>query len=637
MKMENLEPSGPGSETLVSIPEMKIGSLRRAFSFDRAAIDEASRTIALSFSSELPVERWFGSEILSHEQGSADLNRLNDGAPLLFNHDPDRIIGVVQTAMISNGRGVATVRFASTDAAQEMAAMVNDGIIRNVSFGYQILEMKEAPKGTFTATRWVPYEISLVSIPADPTVGVGRSDDQQETPMTKVIRELPAIEAETTPPSKKQDIKMDTTVEVTAAENAATAKERERISGISALARMFVGNDDLANTLIDSGKSLDEARAAFLEKIGARQKPITGEEAKIGMTSTELKQFSFARVINALANPTDRHMQDAAAFEFECSHAAQKTSKRQAQGIMIPYDVLHGQRDLTVTTAAEGGNTVATSLLASSFIDLLRSKMVVSGLGTQMLMGLTDFVAIPRQSSGASAFWVAEGVAPTESQQAFDQVTLAPKTLGAFTDFSRRLLLQSSIDVESFVKRDLASVIALEVDRAAIHGTGTAPQPRGIVATSGIGSVAGGTNGAAPTYANIVALETAVAVSNADIGSLAYLTNTRVRGLLKRTFVNTTGGETPVFTQDGMMNGYRAAVTNQVSNTLTKGTSVGNCSAIIFGNFSDLIIGMWGGLDLTVDPYTFSTSGTIRIVAMQDVDVAVRNAASFAAMLDALA
>jgi HK97 family phage major capsid protein/HK97 family phage prohead protease len=637
MKMENLEPSGPGSETLVSIPEMKIGSLRRAFSFDRAAIDEASRTIALSFSSELPVERWFGSEILSHEQGSADLNRLNDGAPLLFNHDPDRIIGVVQTAMISNGRGVATVRFASTDAAQEMAAMVNDGIIRNVSFGYQILEMKEAPKGTFTATRWVPYEISLVSIPADPTVGVGRSDDQQETPMTKVIRELPAIEAETTPPSKKQDIKMDTTVEVTAAENAATAKERERISGISALARMFVGNDDLANTLIDSGKSLDEARAAFLEKIGARQKPITGEEAKIGMTSTELKQFSFARVINALANPTDRHMQDAAAFEFECSHAAQKTSKRQAQGIMIPYDVLHGQRDLSVTTATEGGNTVATSLLASSFIDLLRSKMVVSGLGTQMLMGLTDFVAIPRQASGASAFWVAEGVAPTESQQAFDQVSLAPKTLGAFTDFSRRLLLQSSIDVESFVKRDLASVIALEVDRAAIHGTGTAPQPRGIVATSGIGSVAGGTNGAAPTYTNIVALETAVAVSNADVGALAYLTNTRVRGLLKRTFINTTGGETPVFALDGMMNGYRAAVTNQVSNTLTKGTSVSNCSAIIFGNFSDLIIGMWGGLDLTVDPYTFSTSGTIRIVAMQDVDVAVRNAASFAAMLDALA
>jgi HK97 family phage prohead protease len=393
MKMENLEPSGPGSETLVSIPEMKIGSLRRAFSFDRAAIDEASRTIALSFSSELPVERWFGSEILSHEQGSADLNRLNDGAPLLFNHDPDRIIGVVQTAMISNGRGVATVRFASTDAAQEMAAMVNDGIIRNVSFGYQILEMKEAPKGTFTATRWVPYEISLVSIPADPTVGVGRSDDQQETPMTKVIRELPAIEAETTPPSEKQDVKVDTTVEVTAAAHAAAANERARISGISALARKFVGNDDLANTLIDSGKSLDEARVAFLETIGVKQIPLTGRESEIGMTTKEVRQFNIIRAINALANPHSRQAQEAAAFEIECSRAAVEKSGKESLGIMIPFDVLHGQRDLLVGTATAGGNTVATDLLAGSFIELLRNKTTVMSLGTQMLTGLQGMPA----------------------------------------------------------------------------------------------------------------------------------------------------------------------------------------------------------------------------------------------------
>ena len=634
--MENLEPSGPGSETLVSIPEMKIGSLRRAFSFDRAAIDETSRTISLSFSSELPVERWFGSEILSHEQGSADLNRLNDGAPLLFNHDPDRIIGVVQTAMISNGRGVATVRFASTEAAQEMAAMVNDGIIRNVSFGYQILEMKEAPKGTFTATRWVPYEISLVSIPADPTVGVGRSDDQQETPMTKVIRELPAIEAETIPPSEKQDIKMDTTVEVTAAANAAVENERARQSGIRALAETFPGNDDLASTLYQSDRTLADAKAAFLERLGQRQRPVASGEAKIGMSEKEVRNFSFTRVINALANPTNRHMQEAAAFEMDCSHAAQQRSGRAAKGILVPFDVLSNQRDLSVTTATEGGNTVATSLLSSSFIDLLRNKTVVAGLGTQMLTGLTDFVSIPRHTSASTGYWVAEGVASTESQQAFDQVTLSPKSLGAFTDISRRLLLQSSIDIESFVRNELSTTLAVEIDRAAIHGTGASSQPRGIVATSGIGSVAGGTNGAAPTYANMVALETAVAISNADIGSLAYLTNTRVRGVLKRTFVNTTGGETPVYAPDNTINGYRTGITNQVSNTLTKGTSTSVCSAVIFGNFRDLMIGMWGGLDINVDTATFSTSGTIRIVAFQDVDVAVRNPVSFAAMLDAL-
>ena len=634
--MENLEPSGPGSETLVSIPEMKIGSLRRAFSFERSAIDEASRTISLSFSSELPVERWFGSEILSHENGSADLKRLNDGAPLLFNHDPDRIIGVVETAAISNGRGVATVRFASTDAAQEMAAMVNDGIIRNVSFGYQIIEMKEAPKGTFTATRWVPYEISLVSIPADPTVGVGRSDDQQDTPMTKVIRELPAIEADTPPPSEKQDIKMDTTVEVTAAANAAAANERARISGISALARKFTGNDDLATTLIDNGKSLDEARAAFLETIGMKQVPLTGRESEIGMTTKEVRQFNIMRAINALANPLSRKAQEDAAFEIECSRAAVEKGGKESLGIMIPFDVLHGQRDLLVGTATAGGNTVATDLLAGSFIDLLRNKTTVMSLGTQMLTGLQGQVAIPRQSGGATAFWVNENAAPTESEPTFSQVTMTPRTVGAFTDISRKLLLQSSIDVQSLVTRELATTLGIEIDRACIHGTGTAPQPRGIVNVSGIGSVAGGANGAVPNYGHIVDLETAVAISNADIGTMGYLTNTRMRGVLKKTFVNSTGGETPVFGMDGSLNGYRAAVTNQVSSTLTKGTSTSVCSAIIFGNFSDLIIGMWGGLDLKVDDITGATAGTVRVIALQDVDVAVRNAVSFSAMLDAL-
>ena len=634
--MENLEPNGPGSETLVSIPEMKIGSLRRAFSFERSAIDEASRTISLSFSSELPVERWFGSEVLSHEDGSADLKRLNDGAPLLFNHDPDRIIGVVETAAISGGRGVATVRFASTEAAQEMAAMVNDGIIRNVSFGYQILEMKEAPKGTFTATRWAPYEISLVSIPADPTVGVGRSDDQQDTPMTKVIRELPAIESDTPPPSEKQDIKMDTPVEVTAAANAAVENERARISGISALSRKFAGNDDLANTLIDSGKSLDEARAAFLETIGAKQVALTGRESEIGMTQKETRQFSIIRAINAIANPTVRKFQEDAAFEFECSRAASERSGKQSEGIMLPFDVLTAQRDLLVGTATAGGNTVATDLLSGSFIDLLRNKMVVMGLGTQMLTGLQGNVAIPRQTGGASAFWVNENAAPTESEATFGQVTMSPRTVGAFTDISRKLLLQSSIDVQSFVTRDIATALSLEIDRVCIHGTGTAPQPRGIVATSGIGSVAGGANGAAPTYSHIVDLETAVSQVNADVGTMGYLTNSRVRGVLKKTFVNTTGGETPVFGSDNTMNGYRAAVTNQVSNTLTKGTATSICSAIIFGNFSDLIIGTWGGLDLKVDDITGATTGAVRVVALQDVDVAIRNAGSFSAMLDAL-
>lgn len=280
---------------------------------------------------------------------------------------------------------------------------------------------------------------------------------------------------------------------------------------------------------------------------------------------------------------------------------------------------------------------VATDLLGQDFITLLRNKMVVNQMGARMLSGLAGNVAIPRMTGGATAYWVAENSAPTESQQAFDQVSLTPKTVGAFTDVARRLLLQSSIDVESLVRSDLAAVLALAIDLAAINGSGSSNQPRGIINTSGIGSVAGGTNGAQPTFSNMVDLESAVANANADIGTLAYLTNAKIRGRLKQTqrFASTDG--VGVWTEQNSVNGYTAYASNQVPSTLTKGTSSGVCSAILFGNWADLIVGMWGGLDLMVDPYTGSTAGTVRVVALQDVDVAIRHPESFAAMLDALA
>jgi HK97 family phage major capsid protein len=251
-----------------------------------------------------------------------------------------------------------------------------------------------------------------------------------------------------------------------------------------------------------------------------------------------------------------------------------------------------------------------------------------------MLTGLVGNIAIPRQTGGATAYWVAESGAPTESAQAFDQVTMSPKTVGAFSDISRKLLLQSSIDIESFVRRDLATVLGLAIDLAGINGSGASNQPTGVLNVSGIGSVAGGTNGLAPTFAHIVELETDVAVANADIGSLGYMTNAAVRGKLKTTEKASSTGQ--FVWEGGELNGYRAKVSNQVPSNLTKGTSSGVCSAIIFGNWADLIIGMWGGLDLMVDPYTGSTAGTVRVVALQDVDVAVRHAESFSAMKDAL-
>jgi HK97 family phage major capsid protein len=253
-----------------------------------------------------------------------------------------------------------------------------------------------------------------------------------------------------------------------------------------------------------------------------------------------------------------------------------------------------------------------------------------------MLTGLVGNVAIPKQSGAGTAYWVAENAAPTESQQLLAQVTMTPKTVGAYTDISRRLLIQSSIDVESMVQTDLATVLGLAIQQAAINGSGVSNQPTGIL-TAVTSTVIGGVNGLAPTWQNVIDLETGVATANADVGSLAYLTNAKVRGKFKSTqkFSGTNG--MPVWdATDTPMNGYRAAVTNAVPSNLNKGTSTGVCSAILFGNFADLVIGMWGSLDLLVDPYTGSNAGTVRVVTLQDVDIAIRNLESFTTMVDAL-
>lgn len=418
-------------------------------------------------------------------------------------------------------------------------------------------------------------------------------------------------------------------IERAAVEKANTAAN-QRVAEIMAIGKMFGrhGGEAKAAAALQAGKTAEQFRQEMLEHMASQPVPTSD----IGMTQKEAKQYSFLRAVNALANPTDRKAQEAAAFEREASDAVAAKMGRSAQGLFVPNDVQ--RRDLTVGAPTAAGNLVATDLLSGSFIDMLRNRMMVITMGAKMLSGLQGNIAIPRQTGGATAYWVAEGNAPTESQQAVDQVTMSPKTVGAYTDISRKLLLQSSIDVESFVRSDLATVLALAIDLAAINGSGASNQPTGLLSASGVGVVAGGTDGAAPDWAKIVALETAVAVANADVAAMGYLTNAKVRGKLKTTS-KVSGQNGFVWEDGGTLNGYTAGVSNQVPSNLTKGSGT-NLSAILFGNWADLVIGQWGTLDLMVDPYSNSTSGTVRVVALQDVDIALRQAASFAVMKDAI-
>ena len=559
------------------------------------------RTYEFPFSSEFPVARYFGNEILSHEASAADLSRLNDGAPLLFNHNPERVIGVVERAYIDGNkrRGYARVRFSRNAFAQEILGDVKDGVLRNVSFGYSIDKMEERGSGDYVATAWSPYEISVVSIPADNTVGIGRSL-------------VPTPDAASAAPSPDPLPPMENTAPDLAVVRAeAVEAERTRISSINALCtkhRMA----DLGQQLVESGRSIDEARAAVLDKLNVPQETVNMSAAEIGLSAQESRRFSFLRAINYLANPTDRSAREAAAFEIEASDAAAAKLGRQSRGITIPQDVL--RRDLNVGTASAGGNLVATDLDAGSFIDLLRNASALDQAGATVLTGLTGNVAIPRQSGAGTAYWVAESGAPTESQQTVDQVSLTPKTVAAFTDYSRRLMLQSSIDVENMIRNDLATVLALKIDLAGLYGTGSNSEPLGLKLTTGVGSE--DFAAATPTFAEVVALESDVATANALAGSPVYLMNAAMRGGLKTKAKDTGSG---LFVMEGdLVNGYRGVLSNQVAS-----------GDLWFGNFADLIIGYFSGLDLMVDPYTHSTSGTVRVVAMQDVDIAVRHPESF--------
>ena len=288
------------------------------------------------------------------------------------------------------------------------------------------------------------------------------------------------------------------------------------------------------------------------------------------------------------------------------------------QGLYIPTDVRRSWSMKRDMNTGDDAAIIAEDFRGGDFIDVLRNASSVMQAGATMLSGLQGDVKIPKKTAASTAGWIStEGGASGESEPTVGQVTMAPKVLGAHTDITRLMMQQSSLDVEALVRNDLATGIALTIDLGALSGSGSSGQPTGVSNTSGINTP---TNfaGVNPTFAEVVAMETAVAEDNALMGNLAYILPASMYGALKTTVKDAGSGQF-VVEPGGTMNGYRAIVSNQVT-----------AGDLYFGNFSDLLIGMYGGLDITVDPYTASTSGTVRIVALQTVDVAVRHAVSFA-------
>lgn len=590
----------------------------RDVQIERQAVD--GETFSFSWSSEYPVDMYLYKEILSHEQGAINLERLA-GMNLLWNHDRDVVLGKIERVWVENKKAYCEAKWSKKPSIQEYRQDVRDGIITNASFLYSVEEYEEMESRDdgdegycFLGKRWTPYEISLVSVPADPTVGIGRSlKDSKIEEKRGLIMEKTVLDARN--------------------------EELERTKEILAMGENFQMRD-LARSLVSDGTDLNTARRTFLDKMRPEQKPVAQAiDTSLGLSEKEQRQYSLVRAINAVAFG----MTDSAGFELECSNEIAKRLGRPTNGFFMPVRDLKAKSNLSqratyaVGANSTGGFTVQTDVLEQEFIDLLRNRAMVMQLGASMMSGLVGNVDIPGQATAATSYWIGEGNDLTQSEGTFKQIPLRMKTVGALSRYTRTMMMQSSIDIEAFIRNDFASIIALAIDTAAISGTGLSNQPRGILNTSGVGSIALGAAGGQPTWGSIVGLIREIEIDNANLGGTAWLTNPQVMSKLMTTPVQSGGIEGNFLLKEpgNSLCGYPFYITNQIPANLTKSTGT-NLSALILGNWPQLLIGEWGVFEVLANPYSSNVfpSGSVEVRCMQSIDINIRNPESFAVITD---
>lgn len=627
-------------------------------------VDPKSRAVPVVVSTDAPYDRGAYIEILDHSPGGCDLARAP--LPLIESHDSRVLnIGIVEKLRLAGGRLRGEARFGLSARAEEVLADVKSKVVRGVSIGYERLD--EGVPVPYSSKRTLkfkfrPYEVSCVAVPADTEAGFYRSKESTVNNMHTPIDDFGSDAANAQPQSRSQR-------RAQAYQDAAGAEqERERVTGILALSARH-NMREFGDRHVRDGTPLELFRGLALDELHKRgsDRPLYQPPSEIGLSPREVRSFSLAKLYRSMIE------RDASVAPFERECVAEVHSRmervglsRQRGGTVLPYELLKAPipaarvvdgrmmvgdrvigmtRDLSTSTVGAGGAMVATDLLYADFIDLLRARTLVRAMGATLLGGLVGNVAIPRQTGAVTMNWVAQGGAASESDATFATVSLTPKTAHAIQDVTRDLLIQGTPAVEGIVRADLLTTMATTIDYVALNGTGASNQPTGVLSQVGIGSVAGGTNGAAPTWDHAVQLEEVVASLNSDRGALGYMTNPKVRSKWKRTqkFSGTNGQEVfeRAYERDdpgafGVVNGYRCGVTNNVRSDLTKGTSSGVCSAIVYGAWNDLLIGEWQTAEILPDQVTQAANRIIRMHVWQTVDIAVRRAQSFAAMLDAL-
>lgn len=617
------DPTNPttNSAPLPVLRTLQTDTVVRAFSVDTSTINEENRTVEIAVSSEYPVRQWFGMEVLDHSPEAIDMTRFRNGAPSLAMHDrwtTRALVGVVEEAWLDPDRRLrARIRFSSNSEEADLVWKdVRDRIRQNVSVGYipreMVLERSEEGLDHYRVTRWEPFEVSWVSVPADPTVGVGRSISGSTN--TVIIRGQKMPD-----PTKPAENAQTSVVDLTA--------ERTRVADILAWGERF-GQRDLANEAIAQGHTVDQFSRSILERQapgGAAPKPLGSAVPKqgerdlpgftkdvsarsLGLNDEEIGEYSLMRAIEAAASKD----WSKAGLERQVSLALADVMKKEARGFYVPHDLL--MRGMSKGDPAKGGSIVATDLRMDQFVDIVRNKTVMGPLGMRILGGLVGDLDLPRKVSGSNFYWLGEGQGVTLSDFDLTTLPMSPKTIAGGIPVTRRLRKQSARSIESLIIDDLVEGLGVAIDLGILRGPGTDNQLLGLL-NQAIPAVE--FDGPGISFGKAVDMRTKVATFNAAQGALAYLTSVSQAGLAQQTekFPGTTGR---TVWEEGKVNGYRAEDTNQMPD-----------DTWLFGDFSQVVLGMWGVMDLKVDESTLSDSDGLVLRVFQDVDAVVRNKSSF--------
>ena len=626
--------------------EQDTNLIHRTFTVERLMGSDGEKVKYMaSLSSESPVRDfpWEPPHVLLHTRKAVDLSVIADrGLPLFLNHDRhdlNNMVGRIMNVRLEKSRLVGELRFSEANPqAGQVRAMVDEGTLTDMSVTARVDKIKRIESADGTAEyievlKWAPIEASIVGVGADQSVGIGRSQRTAENAKESAMDDNKVAADNNTAEGSGKEEKVVQRVEIgrqAIDEERAIKLEDGRQKAIHNLAEANSIGEDTVQEWITRGYPLDQVADNIL---AIHKKRGEGNQARthLGLTDRETKQYSLCRAILAAHS---RNWKDAS-FELEChEEVAKKINKiPEAGAFYVPLDVQrramptdlnalaqrhnlgHLQRDLNVATDGAGGFLTQTTNMG--FDELLRNISFAFRMGVTRLSGLRDNIAIPRQSAAATAEWLtSETDTATESQQTFVQLLLSPKTVSAYTELSRTLLMQSTIDVEGLVNADLAAVAALAVDAAVLNGSGSSGQPEGLDNTSGVGSV----SGTSLAFADILEFQTDVAAANVMPARGGYVTTPAVASLMIQR-VKYSSTASPLWDGniwEGNMQGFTAMSSNQVA-----------AATMYFGDWSKVVVAEWGVLEVETNPFANFPAGIIGVRAMYSVDVGVRLPAAF--------